>query len=335
MADLTLHSRRVETVFDLLGDKEDDITYSVGWGLAQSETLARTILREVYGASADEGELTAVRLQEADKDTGRTDIELETDLLRLVVEAKRGWTLPLRSQLQQYANRLNDGDSRLGHIAVVAECAHHFPPVLALPAVIDGISVTYVPWSRIAQLVEETAGSIGDRAEKRLLRELYRYLRGLMTMQNTTSNLVYVVALNDDELPWSSLTFKDIVFERSYYFHPVGGGPGGWPKTPPNYVGFRFAGCLQRIHHVESYDVITLPHDYIPEVSPSEDWSEQPHFLYKLGPVIEPAKLVNTGRLYRAQRVWCALDLLQTADSIADARDLTRERHEQAGVPYP
>jgi hypothetical protein len=108
-----------------------------------------------------------------------------------------------------------------------------------------------------------------------------------MTMQNTTSNLVYVVALNDDELPWSSLTFKDIVFERSYYFHPVGGGPGGWPKTPPNYVGFRFAGCLRRIHHVESYDVITRPHDYIPEVSPSEDWSEQPHFLYKLGPVTD------------------------------------------------
>ena len=30
MADLTLRGRRLETVFDLLGDKEDDITYSVG-----------------------------------------------------------------------------------------------------------------------------------------------------------------------------------------------------------------------------------------------------------------------------------------------------------------
>ena len=38
MADLTLHSQRVETVFDLLGDKEDDITYSVGWGFKNDST---------------------------------------------------------------------------------------------------------------------------------------------------------------------------------------------------------------------------------------------------------------------------------------------------------
>ncbi len=35
MTELRLHSRVVHTVFDLLGGKEDDITYSVGWGLAQ------------------------------------------------------------------------------------------------------------------------------------------------------------------------------------------------------------------------------------------------------------------------------------------------------------
>jgi hypothetical protein len=34
MGDLTLYGRRIETVFDLLGDAEDDITYSVGWGPA-------------------------------------------------------------------------------------------------------------------------------------------------------------------------------------------------------------------------------------------------------------------------------------------------------------
>jgi len=35
VTELRLHSRVVHTVFDLLGGKEDDITYSVGWGLAQ------------------------------------------------------------------------------------------------------------------------------------------------------------------------------------------------------------------------------------------------------------------------------------------------------------
>src|SRR3954447_3203315 len=102
MADLTLHKRRIETVFDLLGDKEDDITYSVGWGLAQSEAFARALLREAYGSS-DTSELTAIRLQEHDPATGRTDIEIETELRHLVVEAKRGWSLPPTTQLRKYA----------------------------------------------------------------------------------------------------------------------------------------------------------------------------------------------------------------------------------------
>jgi hypothetical protein len=50
VAELTLHSRPVRTVFDLLGSKEDDITYSVGWGVAQSEAFTRALLVEAYGA---------------------------------------------------------------------------------------------------------------------------------------------------------------------------------------------------------------------------------------------------------------------------------------------
>ena len=335
MAELTLHSNRVETVFDLLGSKEDDITYSVGWGLAHSDALVRALLCEAYGRDAEQGEVSVVRLQESETGTGRTDIEVETERLRLVVEAKRGWQLPHRSQLQKYADRLNAHDDRLGRIAVVAECDSGFPPVTVLPAQLDGIPVTYVPWSRVAELVEQSAKAASHQAEKRLVGELHRYLRGLMTMQNTTSNLVYVLALNDDQLDWSDLTYKDIVDERGHYFHPVGGGRGGWPRTPPNYLAFRFRGRLKSIHHVEGYEVITQPHEYIPEIAVGVDWSDQPHFLYTLGQPIEPVKEVRTGKLYRAQRVWCALDLLQTVDTIAEARDLTRERHEQAGVPYP
>ena len=58
MTELTLHSRAVGTVFDLLGSKEDDITYSVGWGLGQSERFTRSVLSEAYG-DAKQGEVTA------------------------------------------------------------------------------------------------------------------------------------------------------------------------------------------------------------------------------------------------------------------------------------
>ena|ERR1700691_1784310 len=93
VTELTLHSHAVATVFDLLGGKEDDITYSVGWGLAQSEGFTRSVLREAYG-DAEQGEITAIRLQESESGTGRTDVEIETERLHLIVEAKRGRNLP-------------------------------------------------------------------------------------------------------------------------------------------------------------------------------------------------------------------------------------------------
>ena len=164
MAELTLHSHPVSTVFDLLGSREDDITYSVGWGLARSEHFTRSVLNEVYG-NAEQGEITAIRLQESDRGTGRTDIEIETERLHLIMEAKRGWNLPFTSQLQQYADRLNARDEREGRIAVVSECAPYYPPVQALPNPIDSIPVSYIPWARIAELAKNTATASGSHAE--------------------------------------------------------------------------------------------------------------------------------------------------------------------------
>lgn len=62
--------------------------------MAQSEEFARALLAEVYGTNVAVGELTAIRLQEIEKETGRTDVEVESEWLHLIVEAKRGWHLP-------------------------------------------------------------------------------------------------------------------------------------------------------------------------------------------------------------------------------------------------
>jgi hypothetical protein len=329
VAELTLHSRPVRTVFDLLGSKEDDITYSVGWGLAQSEAFTHAVLGETFG-DAKQGGATAIRLQESSPGTGRTDIEIETERLHLVLEAKRGWNLPTVAQLQQYADRLNERDDRDRRIAVVAECAHYYPPVKALPRSLDGIAISYVPWKRVADIATITAAASHSHAEKRLLAELTDYLKGLMTLQDVTSNMVFVVVLGQDRLRWSSLTFKDTVIERGFYYHPVGGRK-GWPHTPPNYIGFRFDGRLQQVRHVDLYEVVTRPHDYIPEIIPQADWSDEPHFLYTLGPPIVPAKSVRNGKIWPNARLWCALDLLLTCHTISEARDKTQERLASAG----
>lgn len=199
----------------------------------------------------------------------------------------------------------------------------------ALARPIDGVPVSYLPWKRIAGLAAATAAASTGHAEKRLLLELHRYLRGLMTMQNVTSNMVLVVVLGQDPLRWSSLTFKDTVMERGFYYHPMNGK--GWPRTPPNYLGFRFDGQLQQVRHVDDYKVMTRPHEHIPEIIPEADWSEEPHFLYTLGPPIVPAQPVLNGKIWPNARLWCALDLLLTAATIAEARDRTQERLANAG----
>lgn len=325
MPELTLHGREVATVFDLLGKKENDITYSLGWALGQSSRLTKALLAEVFDDGP--GQLAAVKLQEFEPGSGFTDIELESERLHLIVEAKRGWDLPGMPQLEKYAQRFTP--TRRGAIAVVSECTPAFAKP-RLPAKVDGVPIHHLRWQELAGLVESTATRAGN-IEKRVLRDLHRYLRGLMTMQNTTSNMVYVVSLGTGDLFGSGLSFADIVVKHDRYFHPMGGGRGGWPRTPPNYLGFRFHGRLQQIRHVEDYDVRSRPWDDLPALKGKPDWGDEPHFAYELGPVIRPAQSVKTGSLYRNARVWAALDLLLTCDSISDARDRTKARLAEAG----
>ncbi|MCP9487565.1 MAG: hypothetical protein MSC30_17095 [Gaiellaceae bacterium MAG52_C11] len=319
--DLTLFGRPVGTVFDLLGDKENDLTYALGWGLARNEPLARRLLAEVF-PNEEIGELRAVRLQEFEPGGGFTDIEVESEHVAMVLEAKRGWDLPTLTQLTKYTPRLDQ--AAIGRILVVSGASPEFAAP-SVPAVVAGIPVVYRSWREIVILAESCA-SQGRHAERRLLKELIAYLRGLMTMQKQTPNMVYVVSLGAERTGWSgSLTPIEIVTTKDRYFHPIGD---GYPKEPPNYVGFRWAGKLQLIRHVDAYEVFTNPHEHIPEIPPQE-WKR--HFVYTLGPSIVPAQEVRTGNLFRAARVEAALDLLLTCDTIAEARDRTRERLQAAG----
>ncbi len=62
------------------------------------------------------------------------------------------------------------------------------------------------------------------------------------------------------------------------------------------------------------------------------DWSGERHWVFNLGPVMKPMHEVRTGDLFRAQRVWVALDLLLTSETVAEARDGTKLRLEDAGL---
>ena len=315
--DLSLHGRRVHSVFELLGQKENDITYSVGWALAQSAQFRAALVRRLF-PKVRGVEIQSISLQERASDAGITDIELLGDNLHVIIEAKRGWSLPTESQLELYTPRLKGRGATFTALVTMSECAAEYAGI-NLTTKVAGIEVIHLPWKDVAKLTHINQGT---HAEKRLLKQLRVYFERIVKMQNQESNLVYVVALSSKTPEWSKLSWIDIVEERLHYFHPLG--VSGWPKEPPNYMGFRYHGQLQSIHHVDDWVVVTNIHNNMPELDPGE-W-EQPHFLYTLGPAIRPESDVKTGRIFRNGRVWAMLDLLLTCDTISDARDRTQER---------
>jgi hypothetical protein len=316
-AELSLHGRPIASVFELLGTKENDITFSLGWALAQSPSLRSGLMRAIF--PKEDVPIDRVALQERSGGAGITDIELTGPTAHVIIEAKRGWQVPTKGQLSLYSPRLKAGRRRLQALVAMSECTPEFAS-MHIEQCIDGVRVVHIGWRELARLAHAKHGT---HAEKRLLSQLRGYFERIVKMQNQESNLVYVVSLGSGTPKWSTLSWIEIVNDRRRYFHHVG--RKGWPKEPPNYIGFRYGGQLQSIHHIDAWKVVTDIHAEMPELTPGP-W--EPHFLYTLGPAIVPPQVVKTGSIYPSGRVWAMLDLLLTSKTISDARDRTKRRGE-------
>jgi hypothetical protein len=318
---LRLHGRPVHTVFDLLGHRENDMTFSLGWAIFQVPSLGAALLRQSFEGEC--GDLVVVRLQEFGEDRGFTDVELRTDREHLIIEAKRGWTLPTVGQLRRYSGRL---EMERRALLVISECAPEYADH-RLPKEVQGVPVLHRPWRSIMTLLQDLSHD-GALAKRRLLRELERYLKGATTMQDLTSNSTYVVSVSNGCANGSSVTFKEFVVERGIYFHPYG--VSGWPREAPNYIGFRWGGHVRRVHHVEGYAVFDDLHDGVPEIPSLE--GRDPHAVYQLGPPIELVPPLPNGAPYRAARLRVPLDLLFTSPTLKDALAAGQGRREAAGA---
>jgi hypothetical protein len=275
-ADLTLYGRAVGTVFDLLGEKENDITYAIGWALANSDRFSSSLLKDLLPAvQVPPAEL--IRLQEGISGASFTDIEIKAEAgkVHVVIEAKRGYQLPGNAQLRKYATRTNPAPTML---VVIAEAPEDFASGKLATEVAE-VPVLYRSWRQIEQLASMAAATSQRHAEKRLLGELSNYLKGLMTMQNVDSNMVYVVSLGK-QIEKTGMTYRDVVVEYDTYFCPVGGSSSGWPKEPPNYLGFRFDGKLQQVRHVEDYRVADDNYAGFAPLKGKVDWPDERHWVF-------------------------------------------------------
>jgi len=183
MAELLLHGRRTESVFQLLGDDENAISYSVAWALAECPAFLSVVLKEVANWSGPTAGVV-IRLQQYESEGGVTDIEIEQSSdFYIIMEAKRGWELPGANQLEKYAHRKSFSESRASRklLVAVSECSNEYASLKLPFTQVRGVPVRPVSWKALYTFALE-ARRRGSPTERRLLDELAFYLRRLMTI---------------------------------------------------------------------------------------------------------------------------------------------------------
>lgn len=218
-------------IFQLLGEDEDSISLAIAWALTNAPTLLALFLKRVVGFAGDSAEVQ-IRIHRYEATGGITDVEVVVPgEAHVIIEAKRGWVLPGHAQLRLYAERPSFATSTapVKKIPTLSECSQVYAKAHLPVKTIGTIPIEHIAWSDVVADVT-SAGLSGGHVEKRLLRELTRYLRFVMSKQQKDSNLVFVVSLAGYTGKDWTTSWIDIVTKHSRYFHPVGG---HWPKDPP------------------------------------------------------------------------------------------------------
>ena len=323
---LTCSGRDVQTIFDLLGDKENDMTFSLGWLLSHSERFLAALLEDLTDRTFDSVADALVKLQTGRVESGITDVEVElsTDIA-VIFEAKRGAELPSLGQLQKYAATLSKTVANDRLLVALTNATPAYAASALTLLQIPNVRLLHRSWREIKAIVESVI-SHETNANKRWLSAFTTYLEGLLQMETRFSNWTFVVSLGQGNPEGWTISWIDIVEKKERYFFPVGR---GWPDPPPNYIAFRYGGRLQTIHHVQEYEVFTNPQPLFPEAAKGI-WDL--HYCLRLGPPIRPAGDVRNGsRINMAARVWCMLDTLLTSRTISEA--LTETERRDRSVP--
>lgn len=304
MNNLKIHSKPIETVFDLLGHEENDITFSISFALSRCPTFLKALLKNLLPANVSYSmDLVEVCCQNPVNE-GFTDIEIsQNELFRIVFEAKVGCNLPGFAQIDKYAKSINKNTWKFKEIVTLSDSLSAESKA-ALGDRVGDIPIHHMSFQDVIHLAESSKKEGGNK-EKAILTELVKYLKEGTNMIDSHSNTVYVVALGKED------SIKEHDIQRQYHC-PVGR---NFTKTAPNYLGFRHHGKLQYINHVDRYE------NYME--------GDVLFFRFFLGPDIVPAKTVKLGQKDgRGFKAYCDIDLLLTCDTLKEAHDKTKARHE-------
>lgn len=318
--DLRVYNKRISNVFSLYGTDENSATYAIGYALTKSPTFTCKFLQDVGNLSFDEQQLSLNLQKSSASDTGFTDIEIKcNEHFHLIIEAKRNWQIPLSEQLIKYRSRFSENTKAnimLTISSATQEFAKRHPYDLG-----QNIQVTHRSWNDVVQIAASARSATRSLHEKIWLAELNNHLKGYVVMQNNKSNEVVVFSISKKAVkPSSNYSWIDIV-KDGHYFHPT---KPPYPKEPPNYIGFRWDGKIQSVHHIDSYELTPDPE------KKDKRWinSPLPHIVYSLGPPMKPQKIVKSGRSMRNTICKCAIDTLLSGafSTLQEAVDETKKR---------
>ena len=319
---LSLHGSEPTNVFRLCGTNDNSASFALGWVLERSPHYRKLVIEAIFGQALDIHDV-AITLQAHGHDGGYTDVEIQAGRrYHAILEAKRSWELPTLGQLNRYVPRLITGGAHQQRL-ISLSAAHKDYAQRRLPSEVAGIPLSHISWSDLRRLAAK-ALKLSPRFEEKLwLRQLSEHLQEFTSMERNTTNSVFVVVLASKPMvKGAKHTYIDVVESDRSYFHPVGN---HWPVQPVNYIGFRYRGRLQSVHHVDSFDIA----EDVSSLNPKWVPTESDHFIYKLGPPMLPAVEMKTGNLYINSRVWCAIDTLLSGafNTIEEARNETDRRN--------
>lgn len=325
MSNLFLHNQPVTSVYRLLGDDENALTFALGHCASEDADLRRELLRlfEVKGLGKRQLEDVEVRLQQYDAtDRGYSDIEFYLpDRFRVIVEAKIKGGRPSARQLKKYKARLTAAPETKCTLAVIVEeRADALRRDLEGSAVLDGIDVDVISWSDVRAAVRLLAR---QRQPSALVCQLEEFIREAYDMPVQYDAEVWVVSLSKKLIADGSADrLCDVPGKYGMYIFPTSYNP---RKTL--FIAFRFDGGLQSVHRIlRDQPSVTSYRQVIPKLEVDAPTGEE-CTAYYLGPPIPLGHRPKTGKgIPQSALRYCDLDLLLTSETISEAVKLTIER---------
>ena len=232
VASLTVARSPAASVFDLLGRKENDLTYAVGWCLAASPQFLSRFAAAVGVAFGPAAEVD-VGLQTFDRDdqrVGITDIQLRSPRAHVIVEAKQGWSIPTTAQLRRYAPILRPSSASDRRFVVLTRWGSDARAVVAaqLGDEVEGFAIATLGVSDVLREARAAHRAAREQRVRLYLGDLLTYLEGGGYVASHRDSRVYVVPLGK-AISEIGIPFHRIPYQEGVYWYGLSSGP----KVPP------------------------------------------------------------------------------------------------------